>query len=161
MKKLLKRFLALTIALPATVFAAESRVEKIEQSTEEQRAELRKSTVDDISEAEQKLRDLTNSLDSLRSSHDTKKKAAILGASVTSVSAAMGIILTLNIKKTNPAARIATANLFGVLTAVTALSTAENAHDAYLDNQKIDDLQAEILGVQGNLATLKKQLEQN
>ena len=161
MKQLLKTFLALTIALPATVFATQSRVEKVEKSTEEQRAELRQETVNSISEAEQKLRDLTNSLDSLRSFHDTKKKAAILGTSVTSVSAALGIILTLNVSKTNPAARIATANLFGVLTTVTALSTAENAHEAYLDNQKIDDLQAEILGVQGNLATLKKQLEQN
>ena len=160
MQKLLNTVIAIAIALPASVFAADSsRVEKIEKDTESQREEVRKEITNDITEAEEKLRQLNREVESLRGHQDEKKRVAIYGAAVGSASAGLGIILTISIVKTNPAARIATANLFGIVTLLTGAAAAENAHDAYLDNQKIDDIQAQILGVQGNLAKLKKQLE--
>lgn len=158
MSKFLKGFLALTLALPASALAEASRVEKIEKDTQAERAENKKELAADILEAEGKLNELNQSLESLKSFQTTHKRAAIFGAAASSTTAALGIILTLKIEKGNTAARYAFSSIFGILTALNAASTAENLHEARLDLGKIEDMQTQIFSAKRRLAELKEQL---
>jgi hypothetical protein len=162
MKQLMKTLLAATLVFPASVFAESDRVESVKQATQEERTETVQSLDAELTEADSRLNQLNQDLEKIKANREDQKMVALYAAAITTVSGVTGLLLTSKNIKSNPIeVRASVGTLFTILTALTAVTSADNVYQAMLSEDKITDLQTEIFGVKRKIQLIKEQISNN